>query len=250
MPDKPPTRILIVEDDPASADLVGRALGGRGYIVVTAKDGVEGLALLERSRPDLVVSDVQMPRMNGWDFVRRLRARPETAFTPVIFLTALDSVEDCVYGFRLGADDYLSKPYAIAELVARVERLLARARNLHGETRKALEAPGGLQGTLGETGLASILLLLEMEKKSCVVKMERDGDTGTVYLWKGRVTSASCGGSQKLQGEEAVYRLLRWSDGRFRTEPLDMPLPPDIKRTTTELITEAARRFDKEARRN
>ncbi len=249
MAENRPIRVLVVEDDPASAELAGRALGGRGYVVLTAKDGLEGLALLERSRPDLVVTDVQMPRMNGWDFVRRLRARPETAFTPVIFLTALDSVEDCVFGFRLGADDYLSKPYAIAELIARVERLLARARTLQGETRKSLETPGGLHGTLSETGLASILLLLEMEKKSCAIKLERDGDTGVVYLWKGKVTSAICGGSAKLQGEEAVYRLLRWSDGRFRTEPLDVPLPADVKRTVTELLTEAARRFDKEARR-
>lgn len=247
MPEHPQPRILLVEDDLDNSTLVGRALAGRGYELVKAKDGIEALELVERGAPDLVVSDVQMPRMNGWDFVRRLRARPATAFTPVIFLTAMDSVRDRVYGFRLGADDYLCKPYSMAELVARVERLLLRGRRQPGESREALAATGGLQGTVAETGLASILVLLEMEHKSCVIRLERRGETASVYLWKGRVVSAIADGRPLLRGEEGVIYLLRWSDGSFRTEPLAEAVPDEIKRTVPDLLLEAARRFDKEA---
>ena len=229
-------KILVVEDDPASRDLVRRALSGRGFGILEAKDGIEALDLVVQTTPDLVVTDVNMPRMNGWDLVRRLRSRPATAFVPVIFLTAMDKEGDRIYGFRLGADDYLVKPFSPAELAVRAERHILRGRRLQGETREALATTGGLQGSLGDTGLASLLTLLEMENKSCVIRLQRGKESGCIWFWKGRVISAVTDQHPALRGAECLYQLLRWFDGRFRTEPLETAVPDEIRRTVPDLL--------------
>src|SRR5262245_37423549 len=104
-----PERILIVDDDPWILRMVSALLGKRGYPVVTATDGQEGLAVAEKILPDLIISDVMMPKMDGWAMVKVLRSRADLAIIPVIFLTALGGEDDRIKGFRLGADDYLPK---------------------------------------------------------------------------------------------------------------------------------------------
>src|SRR2546421_573314 len=100
-------RILIVDDDPWILRMVSTLLQKRGFAISTASDGEEGLERAAEVHPDLIISDVMMPRLDGWAMVRKLRAHPQLAFIPVIFLTALGSEEDRIRGFRLGADDYL-----------------------------------------------------------------------------------------------------------------------------------------------
>ncbi len=119
-----PTRLLIVEDEPQLRDAVSRALRMEGYDVGTAHDGSTGLSAMATERPDLVVLDVLMPQMDGLEVCRRLRRNGDS--TPVLMLTALDSVSDRVAGLDAGADDYLVKPFALEELFARVRALLRR----------------------------------------------------------------------------------------------------------------------------
>src|SRR5207245_10460425 len=103
-------RILIVDDDAWILKMVSTVLDKRGYAIDTAQDGAEALEKVQAHAPDLIVTDVMMPRMDGWALIRTLRSREQTAFVPVIFLTALGSDDDRIRGFRLGADDYLPKP--------------------------------------------------------------------------------------------------------------------------------------------
>ena len=95
-------RILIVDDDPWILRMVSTLLEKRGYAIFTAGDGEEALGRAEEVKPDLVVTDVMMPKMDGWELVRELRARPHLALIPVLFLTALNGEEDRLRGFRLG----------------------------------------------------------------------------------------------------------------------------------------------------
>ena len=119
-------RILAIDDEQAIRDLIKRGL--TGHEVITASDGPEGLEEAHRSTPDLVLLDVTMPEMDGFEVCRRLRASPVLATVPVIFLTARGALADKLEGFDAGADDYVVKPFDLQELEVRVEAVLRRAR--------------------------------------------------------------------------------------------------------------------------
>ncbi|GAC1412389.1 MAG: response regulator transcription factor [Actinomycetota bacterium] len=122
------TRILVVDDDRKLRDMLRRALEGAGFEVETAEDGGHALAAVSARAPDVIVLDVLMPGVDGLGVARRLRDRGD--MTPVLMLTARDAVADRVRGLDAGADDYLVKPFALDELLARVRALLRRS---HGE---------------------------------------------------------------------------------------------------------------------
>ncbi len=124
-------RILVVDDDPAVSGSLDRALRLEGYEVETAADGDQALRALALSPPDAVILDIQLPGINGLEVCRRLRSLGDD--TPVLMLTARDAVDDRVHGLDAGADDYLVKPFALAELLARLRALLRRRSNDEGE---------------------------------------------------------------------------------------------------------------------
>ncbi|MGD9693583.1 MAG: response regulator transcription factor [Phycisphaerales bacterium] len=120
-------RVLVVDDEPDLVDLVSMNLEGAGYDVLRAGDGLEGLHAARAEQPDLVILDVMMPEMSGVEVARRLRADPRTSSTPVLMLTARASEGDQVSGLASGADDYITKPFSMRVLLARVEAALRRA---------------------------------------------------------------------------------------------------------------------------
>ena len=125
-------RILLVEDEKKTASFVQRGLREGGFVVDVAYDGEEGLRMALAGRHDLLVLDVMLPKRDGWSIVSELR-RTKVSI-PVLFLTARDSVPDRVKGFDLGADDYLVKPFAISELMARMRSLLRRPHERQEDT--------------------------------------------------------------------------------------------------------------------
>lgn len=116
-------RILVVEDETKMADYLRKALTESGYVVEIALDGLDGQHLAQESEFDLIILDVMLPGLDGWQLLQIIRRKWQT---PVLFLSARDSVDDRVKGLELGADDYLVKPFSYAELLARVRTLLRR----------------------------------------------------------------------------------------------------------------------------
>lgn len=162
---KPGTKILIVEDDKSIARLLEMELGRRGYSARSAYDGEAGLEAVGRFRPDAIVLDIMLPKLDGVGVLRRLRRDGDA--TPVVMLTARDATLDKVHGLNSGADDYLAKPFDIEELVARLEAVLRR---IHGEevlgvgdleintaTREVTRGDRGIELTAREYSLLEFL---------------------------------------------------------------------------------------------
>ncbi|MBW6507676.1 MAG: phosphate regulon transcriptional regulator PhoB [Rhodobacteraceae bacterium] len=164
--------VLLVEDEPAQRELLAYNLESEGYEVITATNGEEALLVVGERSPDLVVLDWMMPQVSGLEVCRRLKARVATRDLPVLMLSARSEEADKVRGLETGADDYVSKPYALAELMARVRALLRRTRpaavgqvlewgdiRLDPETHRVTRADVGLK--LGPTEFRLLSTFLE-----------------------------------------------------------------------------------------
>ena len=251
-------RVLIVDDDPWILRMVSTLLEKRGYAIATASDGEEGLMRADQLRPDLIITDVMMPKLDGWALVRALRSRAELALVPVIFLTALGGEEDRIRGFRLGADDYLPKPFRFEELDLRVANALKKAKATQQKAEEVKQAPVepastgkkpvGIHGTLEQLGLSSLLVMIEMERKSGILRLEKIGVTGRIFCREGRVIAARLDGDRApanaRKGAESVYHMLTWADGRFDFSGVDVDMEDEVKSTTTHLLMEGARLID------
>lgn len=122
--------ILIAEDEERLRKIIGKYLINEGYSVREAENGLEALQLFAQENIDLIILDIMMPKLDGWQVLKKIR---ETSNVPVILLTARNSEEDTLFGFQLGTDDYVPKPFRTSELIARVKALLARS----GKTKKS-----------------------------------------------------------------------------------------------------------------
>jgi DNA-binding response OmpR family regulator len=248
-------RILVVDDDDWILQMVTAVLARREYEVESAHDGQEAFEKALRSPPGLIISDVMMPKMDGWALVKALRARAQFAFVPVIFLTALAGEEERIRGFRIGADDYLAKPFRFEELELRVKRCLERRKQVERKARKTLSGEvtaekddADLRGGLDQVSLPALLTLLEMEKKTGVLVVRSvDEDrtmTGRLYLRDGRVVRARVDDQRKPENAECVYQMLEWLAGQFSFSSVAVDDDDQIGQSTSWLLMEGARIMD------
>jgi DNA-binding NarL/FixJ family response regulator len=131
-------RLLIVDDEPNLLRAVAVCLRGEGYEVDTVRSGEEALVHIAQRVPDLIVSDIRMPRMDGYAFARQLRGNPRTDLIPIVFLTAKDESSERIAGIRSGVDAYLTKPFEPDELVAVIGNILARVERTHSQIARLI----------------------------------------------------------------------------------------------------------------
>lgn len=191
-------RVLVIEDEQTIAELVADALRQRGYRVETAPDGDEGLAMAEGTLPDLVILDLMLPGLDGWEICRRLKETDATRDIPVIMLTARRDERDVVAGLDLGADDYLRKPFSMSELLARVRALLRRSGRKAESVKKTIVGP----------------LVLDHESESVTLRGESLELSPTEYrLLETLARSAG----RVLSREELLGKVWGYSTGDTRT---------------------------------
>ena len=140
-------KILIVDDDPILRRVLQNSLEQKGYQVISVGSAPEALTQFERDIPDIVVSDVSMPEMNGFEFCRQLRSQPSGKLIPFIFLSAMGEVNERIQGHTIGADSYLTKPFEMKELLANIEALIERSRRVHAEIVHLIEQLANSQST-------------------------------------------------------------------------------------------------------
>jgi len=239
-------RVLVVDDDPWMRQVTATLLSNLPLVIDFATDGTIALAKALAARPDLIISDVHMPGMDGWALVRRIRAHAELGCVPFIFLTSLSSAADVLRGFRLGADDFLSKPFDGPELERRVQAVLLNHSATAAAARKALAEAPGFRGGLHEFGLSPLLVILDMERKTGLLSLTREDppEHCRLYLRDGRVIAAASDEDIALIDVAAVQHALSWPEGAFCFTSVAVEMADRIQRTTTHLLMESAQRLD------
>lgn len=228
-------KILIAEDEPMTRSVLETALE-RNYDLVFAADGKKGLEEAIKEEPDLIISDMMMPVMDGMEFLKRLRETAGIARTPFLFLTARGAVEDKIAGLEHGADEYLSKPFSVRELQLRVERLVEESRLRRG-------AAGVLQGQLSEVTLPDVLQIIANNQKTgeLVIETADKRNMAKVFFKDGQVVHATFG---KFKGLKAFFRMLSLEQGSFLFENRKLAVEPTINERLENLLLEGYRQLD------
>jgi DNA-binding response OmpR family regulator len=209
-------RLLAVDDNRLILRVIEDFFLARGWDVTTAENVAAARTALAAASPDVIVSDILMPEIDGWTFFEDVRKRTETAWVPFVFLTVERELPQRLRGLHLGADDYMTKPFAVEELEARIERLLERSvavKRAQADGRGAL-----LAGSVEHLAISDLLQILALNGKEGTVELQRRGDWGRIEFVGGRIVDAAAGSAR---GTKALFRMLGWADATFRVMPRD-----------------------------
>ncbi len=235
--------IVIADDDPLQRANTARPFVERGDDVRLAADGLEALGLCLKERPDVVLTDVQMPKMDGWQLLRMLRGRPNLKSVPVLFHTTLSSEADRLVGYRLGVDDYLQKPCPDQNLVAQVDRAAVRSVQ-QAQSREAEPDRDTLRGDLSMVSLPSLLSFLELERRTGIIRVG-PVTNGSLHLRDGALVHLEVDGmSRDAPMEKRFAALLAARDGRFEFRGCNVEKTSGVQRSLSALLLECARQSD------
>ncbi|HEY6476325.1 MAG TPA: response regulator [Polyangia bacterium] len=250
-----PGRILVVDDDPWIQRIVARALGQRGHQVSLAGDAPGAFIVASKIKPDLILTSVSLPTIEGWAWWERLRTLPACADAPIVFLASDLDASTAIAGAG-PRDQRLRKPIRMEDLERAVVTALGGGSvqtlvgqpTAPGDIAAARPSAGhrplsALRGVLDQVSLSSVLTILEMERKTGILLCERDAGVARMFVRKGHVVRADCD-QPRLTGAAAVYEALSWKSGSFDFLIGDIGGVDEIQSSTTFLLLEGARRID------
>ena len=225
--------VLIVEDEEAIMLALQRILDlGGEYEAITASDGEKALQKLQTVIPDLIISDISMPNIDGLELCRRVRENPITQSIPFIFLTG--KKEKLVEGISLGGDDFLLKPFNVDEVLVKMEAIFRRM----NQTR---EQAGQHKGRLDERSVDELIDLCLKEKLSGTLILQQEGEIGTLFLQNGDITDVTF---EELPADEALDTLRKWRHGNFIIRPVGINLNTGIATHVPEIDVTSAVEFE------
>lgn len=201
--------VLLVDDSVSMRLEFGEALRNRGVRVRVADNGLVALSSALKRMPDVVLTDVEMPQMDGWGLLRAIRQRPAFTHVAVVFLTRLSDESTRLRGYRLGVDDYLPKQMPSDEVIARVRGAVARRRQL-----PTSQSGHGLRGDLEHVRLGSVLAFLETERRSGSLAVRHAGETTTVLVSQGALCGIENYG-RHAHPHDRMFEMLSWTHGEF-----------------------------------
>lgn len=231
-------KVIIIDDDPVTLSFLDRILQKRGFHTWQAQNGKAALDKIRSIQPDLIISDIVMPLLDGFELFKTLRESPATADIPFIFLSVKADPVDQLKGLRLGADEYLVKPCKSADILEAIDRILEKsARN------KGAKNNGDIQGNLAQIGLIEVIQMIEFNEKTgeLFLLSPSHNVTGAVYVKEGEVVNAVFG---NLEGEEAFYELAAQTDGFFKFYIHNTIAGSKIRLGNMALLIEASRLVD------
>ena len=236
--------VLVVDDDFASREAAAKPFRDRGDAVRITSDGVDALAACLKEPPDIILSDVQMPRMDGWQLVRIIRSRPELVQVPMLFLTRLKGEDERLKAYQLGVDDFVPKPSRPEELLARVDRVVARMKR----PTTVPQAQKTLHGDLEQVSLPSVLSFLEIEKKTGILSLLADRAV-KILIELGRPLKVEMQGAPpERTSRQLLEDVLDWTKGHFEFATTEVVCQDEVRSSLTSILLEHARMSDEAAR--
>jgi DNA-binding response OmpR family regulator len=228
-------KVLIVDDDPFLVLSLKLHFSELGIEVEDAHDGIEALEKVDKFDPDIILSDIIMPRMDGYELHKHLCNNPDMVNIPFIFLTAKDDISDQVNGFRMGVDDYICKPFEINDLTQRIQRVIERAEKI-----RSLGTKADFSGNLSQTAWTDIFQLIELNYKTgeLLFLSPEEEQIGKTYFNDGRLINAQV---DHFEGEEAFYALLSLKEGFFEFLSKTIDVSPLIKNSNTSILMQGSR---------
>lgn len=241
-------KVLIVDDSATIRKLVEDAFMKRGFRVMAAASGEEALEITLRENPDLIISDIAMPGIDGWELCSQVRKNPYTSFIPFVFLSKKIEAPDRIKGLQLGADDYITKPFDMEELIARVELIFNR---MIKAQEVAYSKDKGLTGSTKDMALPDLIQMFQANKKTGILKIRKASrEEGKIAFSDGNIISATLLNYSPIK---AIQRMMGWGEAKFEMEPL-VPgeMPPKAEQFSNEsvegLLLESFRVQDEMAR--
>jgi CheY-like chemotaxis protein len=231
--------LLLVDGDPSSLTVLEVSLRMAGFVVSAVSTGREGLEQIQQAIPDVIICETTLPDMDGFEFCRRVKAVPDHADAALVFLTSDAQIDRKIQGLALGADDYLTKPVALKEIVARLMLLLEKKQRSRIEDSR--DGKGRFAGSLDDLGVVDLIQTVENKGKTGVVQLASEGHVGAIYFRDGRIVDAEAGAQV---AEDAIYRLLTWSKGTFEVIFRTIRRKDAIVLSTQALLLEGMRRLD------
>jgi DNA-binding response OmpR family regulator len=245
-----PINLLLVDDAVGVRIELGDALRDRGLRVRVAENGLVAIAAALKRPPDIILSDVEMPVMDGWTFLRMTRARQRLAHIPFVFFTRLTDDLSRLQAYRMGVEDFLSKDTNADEVLARLHGVLARHKTRPSVAAAAVGQGGqGLRGDLEHVKLGSLMSFLESEKRSGRLFLDNGRDRAVLEIINGALAGVENLGNYS-HAHDRVFELLEWTTGNFEFAQLDesnMDRPDGEPTQLTYLLMEHARRADEAA---
>lgn len=230
--------ILIVDDDVQNIEILVRELVNNRFQVSTAENGYDALEKAEKYQPDLIITDADLPDLNGVEFLQNMKQNEKTKTIPVIFLTAQDGLQDRVRAFELGAQDYMIKPLHAAEIVARVKMILNRLQRLEAS---GANTQSRSQGDLSEKNIAELIVQLGTRRWSGIVNVTNEfKKSGQIFFRDGMVVNAILGG---FRGERAVYQMFPWAKGHYSLVPQKVDVEDEITISNLGLLLQGYERL-------
>jgi CheY-like chemotaxis protein len=235
-------KVLLVDDNPMIRNMLRQAIGELAPVEI-ANDAAEALLKVVESPPDLVVTDYQMPGMDGRQLLEKLKSRPATAKVPLILMASKSDISEKLKMVQDVVEVFVEKPFFIKEATTSIKRVIDRialekmARDGSGD--------GKLRGSLAQMNCMDLLQSLEMGRKTCSLSLTNNGEQCDLYFTEGQIKHAVYG---KLKGDKAVYKVLAWTDGNFKVDFSGTSSEQTTTRSTQGLLMEGLRLLDESNR--
>lgn len=235
--------ILVADGDPKNLQILRENLETAGFEVIVAADGMQAWQKISSSVPDLILSEVNLPKLDGFQLLEKLKADPVTSSIPLMFLTNRRELQDRVRSLRGGVKDYMIKPLHIKEVLARIRMILRRMERIkEDETETAKK----LVGRLEEFSPVDLIESFGVERKTGVLTLHNENNrNGEIYFRDGAVVNASLG---NLKAEKAVYQMLPWKHGHFTMLFKEINVPDEISVSNLGLLLQGFKRMEERER--
>lgn len=235
--------ILVADGDPKNLQILRESLEASGFEVIVASDGLQAWQKISSDVPDLILSEVNLPKLDGFQLLEKLKADPVTSSIPLMFLTNRRELQDRVRSLRGGVKDYMIKPLHVKEVIARVRMILRRMERIREEE---IESNHKLAGRLEEFSVIDLIENFGMERKTGILTLyNANNRSGEIYFRDGAVINASLG---NLRAEKAVYQMLPWKRGHFTMTFKEISVADEIAVSNLGLLLQGFKRMEERER--